>query len=148
MIRARDLAKAATTLVVLLVAVLAGFYLGRREPPPRPIPGKTLYERYCAACHGPEGRGDGPAAEALQPRPPDLTQLRARLGPGYSPDQLMRAVDGRRTIRAHGTGAMPVWGEVFEESLREAPHTRRVTLLHLQALAEYLDTRQVAPGAR
>jgi mono/diheme cytochrome c family protein len=140
--------KSAVTLVLLFVAVLAGFALGRREAPPRAVSGKILYERHCASCHGPEGRGDGPAAEALAPRPSDLTRLQARLGGAYSLDQIMRAIDGRRTVRAHGTSAMPVWGQLFEESLKDEPYTRRVTLLHVQALAEYLYALQASPGRR
>ena len=31
--------------------------------------GKAVYETRCAPCHGPEGRGDGPAAAALTPKP-------------------------------------------------------------------------------
>ena len=139
--------QAATTLVLLFLAALAGFLLGRRDPPPRAAGGQLLYKRYCAACHGSGGKGDGPAADALQPKPADLTRLRARLGTAYSLDELMRAIDGRRTIRAHGTTAMPVWGEMFEESLKDAPHPRRVTLLHLKALAEYVDSIQAASGS-
>ncbi len=36
--------------------------------------GKTLYEQHCLACHGASGRGDGPAAIRLNPRPADLRQ--------------------------------------------------------------------------
>ena len=32
-----------------------------------------LYLRHCAVCHGPDGRGDGPAAGLLSPRPRDFT---------------------------------------------------------------------------
>ena len=32
-----------------------------------------LFATRCATCHGPRGRGDGPAASALSPRPRDLT---------------------------------------------------------------------------
>ena len=34
--------------------------------------GATLYAQHCAACHGSDGRGDGPAASALQPHPTDF----------------------------------------------------------------------------
>jgi len=34
--------------------------------------GRKLYQTYCAACHGEQGRGDGPAGAALTPRPSDL----------------------------------------------------------------------------
>lgn len=36
--------------------------------------GQTLFARYCVACHGPNGEGNGPAAAALRIRPADLTQ--------------------------------------------------------------------------
>lgn len=34
--------------------------------------GKLLYGEQCVACHGATGKGDGPAAAALTPPPPDL----------------------------------------------------------------------------
>ena len=34
--------------------------------------GHRYFVRYCSACHGAEGRGDGPAAAALQSPPADL----------------------------------------------------------------------------
>jgi len=34
---------------------------------------KAIYDQYCAACHGPTGKGDGPAAGALNPKPRDLS---------------------------------------------------------------------------
>lgn len=39
--------------------------------------GQTKYTAVCASCHGPAGKGDGPAAVALDPKPADLstTQL-------------------------------------------------------------------------
>jgi mono/diheme cytochrome c family protein len=36
-----------------------------------PARGKTLYEKYCLACHGPQGRGDG--ATQFDPPVADLT---------------------------------------------------------------------------
>ena len=40
--------------------------------------GKALYATHCAACHGVEGRGDGPAARGLEP-PPSSFHDRARM---------------------------------------------------------------------
>jgi mono/diheme cytochrome c family protein len=34
--------------------------------------GKRVYTERCAPCHGDDGRGDGPAAAALEPRPRNL----------------------------------------------------------------------------
>ena len=35
--------------------------------------GKDLFAQHCASCHGPTGKGDSPAAAALNPKPADLT---------------------------------------------------------------------------
>jgi mono/diheme cytochrome c family protein len=37
--------------------------------------GQKVYAANCASCHGPAGRGDGPAASGLNPRPADLAWL-------------------------------------------------------------------------
>jgi mono/diheme cytochrome c family protein len=37
--------------------------------------GAMVYRTYCASCHGATGAGDGPAARALSPPPPDLGWL-------------------------------------------------------------------------
>lgn len=37
--------------------------------------GKALYAQHCAACHGTEGRGDGPAAKGLDPAPSSFHEL-------------------------------------------------------------------------
>jgi len=36
--------------------------------------GKTLFQQDCVSCHGDAGRGDGPAAGTLNPRPRNFTQ--------------------------------------------------------------------------
>jgi mono/diheme cytochrome c family protein len=94
--------------------------------------GAALYRRYCAACHGLAGRGDGPAASALAPAPTDLTRLTS------DTHELMRQIDGRQLIDAHGTAQMPVWGEVFEQSLLAAPNRRLDALRKVEALADYV----------
>ena len=74
---------------------------------------RALYVRYCAACHGAEGKGDGYVAPALATPPSDLTRLARASGNAFPLERVLRTIDGRDTIRAHGRGDMPVWGEVF-----------------------------------
>jgi mono/diheme cytochrome c family protein len=76
-------------------------------------PGGVLYRRYCGACHGPAGKGDGPVAPALGERPTDLTQLARQNGGTFPFDRVVEAIDGTKSVRAHGVSEMPVWGDVF-----------------------------------
>jgi len=46
--------------------------------------GRELYTANCAPCHGSGGRGDGPAASALNPKPANFaTPIHAQLPDGY-----------------------------------------------------------------
>ncbi len=39
--------------------------------------GKEIYTKSCGGCHGPEGKGDGAAAKAMNPKPTNLTDKAA-----------------------------------------------------------------------
>ena len=60
--------------------------------------GKKLFETNCASCHGNSGKGDGPAAKALNPKPADLAVMA-----GQHPDG-----DFAWKIE-NGRGPMPAW---------------------------------------
>ncbi|MFB6346870.1 MAG: cytochrome c, partial [bacterium] len=64
------------TVAVLVLFLLGGgiFYFSQYHHAPEPHrSGKAIYERNCASCHGTNGRGNGPAAEYLFPKPRDFT---------------------------------------------------------------------------
>ncbi len=124
----RDRRRLLLPLLLLAGAVAAGC---KREPAV-PANAEALYRHYCASCHGIDGRGDGPAAAALDPRPSDLTKTDLSLA------ELMKVIDGRRTVRAHGDAAMPVWGPVFEAAADDKAREHRTALLQVQAVAEYV----------
>lgn len=46
--------------------------------------GQELFARHCTVCHGQDGKGDGPAAAAMDPRPANFLDLEhsAIYGPG------------------------------------------------------------------
>lgn len=60
--------------------------------------GAALYREHCVACHGPRGAGDGPAAQALDPRPADLRAHHAALH--TAGDLFWWISHGRRTMPA------------------------------------------------
>jgi len=111
-----------------------------KEPAPQaPVPGQRLYLAYCAACHGKEGKGNGPAAAALRARPTDLTTLAARNG-GEFPALEVSQIIGSETERIpHGSKEMPVWGPIFlvEQSSDAAEVERRI-----QELTRYVQSLQ------
>lgn len=45
--------------------------------------GAEVFQSNCQACHGPEGHGDGPAGQALDPRPKDLAELQENAGDDF-----------------------------------------------------------------
>jgi mono/diheme cytochrome c family protein len=70
---------------------------GVRPPEARPHPGKGVYDRDCAVCHGPGGQADGPAAAGLPIKPPPLTD--GRLLNGLTDDFLYQVVrDGAGSV--------------------------------------------------
>jgi mono/diheme cytochrome c family protein len=103
-------------LVASMVAVAqeSGAPALKKTAPPymSPTSGKEMYIAYCGACHGAQGKGDGPAAAALKVAPTDLTQLIKRNN-GKFPDTHFRDVIEHGTVAAHGSADMPVWGHIF-----------------------------------
>lgn len=126
-----------SALLLLPVASLAACQRQVAEPT-----GQALYIRYCASCHGADGRGQGPVAAALKQPPPDLTTLAQRAGGRVDERQLMTVIDGERLVAAHGPRDMPVWGAIFDKELEDEPFGFRVRLLRAQILAEYVATLQ------
>ena len=105
-------------------------------------PGAAMYLRYCGACHGEGGKGDGVVSGFLRPRPTDLTQIAKKAGGTYSSAHVVQLIDGTKTVRAHGDPDMPVWGEVFRQQ-STVSLTRRVEAQgKLLLIAEYLRSIQ------
>ena len=107
--------------------------------PIKPTPAsdaKQMFDSYCAACHGKEGRGDGPAAKALTKAPADLTKIAARNGGTFPDVRVRRYIEGADEVAAHGTRDMPMWGTLFQSLSRDSAQIR------VAALSEYIKTMQ------
>jgi len=64
------------TVQIVLLTVLClslGAVAGSAETKGDAAKGKVSFENTCVACHGPQGKGDGPAAAALDPKPKNLS---------------------------------------------------------------------------
>ncbi len=74
--------------------------------------GKSSYRAYCVGCHGPEGRGDGPAADLLTVPAADLTQIAARHGE-FPEAAIFQRIDGYSTAPDSTIQMMPSWGNIW-----------------------------------
>lgn len=66
--------------------------------------GKKVAQVNCASCHGPAGKGNGPAAMALQPKPADWTSKKVQ-------DETDGEIFWKITT---GRGPMPAWKHLPE----------------------------------
>lgn len=66
--------------------------------------GKRLFLKHCVVCHGPQGRGDGPAAVGLDPKPSNLVDN----GDQHPEGDIAWKI-------ASGRGPMPAWKGTLSE---------------------------------
>jgi mono/diheme cytochrome c family protein len=102
------------------------------------LTGRDSFDRYCAACHGADGRGAGPVASSLKVHPADLTTLAERNGGSFPRRRVASFVEGTgRPLPAHGTSDMPVWGATFR-GLESSEARVKARLANLVAYVESL----------
>lgn len=78
----------------------------KKSDPKELAEGKKLAETNCASCHGPEGKGNGPAAAALPPpKPADWTSAKVA---AESDGEIFWKI-------SNGRGAMPPWKHLPEK---------------------------------
>ncbi len=68
--------------------------------------GKTLYKEYCAQCHGFTGKGDGPAASGLEPKP----AVHANMPFDRLPMEYLYNVINHGGVAVGKSPNMPYWG--------------------------------------
>jgi len=78
------------------------------------LDGRLLFRAYCAACHGADAKGNGPAASSLKTAPPDLTLISRRNGGKFPTIRVQKTISGEDVVTSpHGSREMPVWGPIF-----------------------------------
>lgn len=128
---------------LLLFASLAGAQGSQVKKEPikgsNPSNGAEMFKQYCAVCHGPAGKGDGPAAADLKTKPADLTTLAKRNGGKFPQDHVSEVLRNGVKAPAHGTSEMPTWGPLFSSvSSKDAA----IVNMRISNLTAYIKTLQ------
>jgi mono/diheme cytochrome c family protein len=98
-----------------------------------------MYGQYCAACHGANGKGGGPAAVSLKAPPPDLTMLAKRHDAKFPYDYVSQVLLFGPGTTAHGSPTMPTWGPIFGNLDKL---NARAVQLRIKNLCDYLASIQ------
>jgi len=101
--------------------------------------GAEMFASYCAACHGKDGKGNGPAAAALKNPPANLTEL-AKKNDGKFPADHVATVLRSGVSGAHGSTEMPVWGPLFTHV---SGRSDAIVQMRIANLTHYLESIQV-----
>ena len=110
---------------------------------PESLTGRDSFDRFCASCHGVDGRGGGPVASALRTPPPDLTTLARREGGTFPRERVAAFVEGTdRVSLTHGSSDMPVWGR----TLRGLDSSDARIKVRLANLVAYVESLQIPAG--
>ena len=104
--------------------------------------GAENFERFCSACHGSGGKGDGPVAAALVGGAPDLTSIATRRDGEFPRDMIRNSIDGRFRIDAHGSASMPVWGYEFYVTEGAGNFSDRNVDAILDGIVDFLESIQ------
>lgn len=101
----------------------------------------------CAACHGADARGNGPAAAGLGVEIPDLTLISARNGGSFPFTSVMSTIDGYAR-GAHAARVMPEFGateDMGDMVVLEVGDGNGIPVpRNLMAMAQYLESLQRA----
>ncbi len=112
----RDHGIRAAALALGLALCFAAFAADKAVDSAAAEKGQVTYTRYCVACHGPTGKGDGSLAPDLRISVPDLTHMSARSGGSYPYERVVRIIKSGEVVRGHGTVDMPAWGDAFKKT--------------------------------
>jgi mono/diheme cytochrome c family protein len=118
-------------------ALAAGMAPARAQDDDTVDSGKDAYLRHCAVCHGLEGYGNGPLAEAMKIEPSDLTRLAVKHGGDFPAAKVSDVIRNGGAVLGHGSPTMPAWGLYFAE--KRKPEVLRA---RVKALVDYLESIQ------
>ena len=146
--RSRHCSPVAGAALAIALATSAAHLSAQDAAPAGAAPGKEVYDRWCAGCHGVDGKGAGPGARAMLPKPRDFTRALYQIkttATGELPTDadIMHVID----VGMPGT-AMPGWEELLSQQEREdlVAYVKSFSRFFANETPESLDLGS-APGA-
>jgi mono/diheme cytochrome c family protein len=129
---------------IAILAAAAPSAAGQRQAAPQTslltpsLSGMDNFLRYCAPCHGRDGKGGGPVGAALKTAPADLTRISIRNDGVFPADRVRRFVTNGAEVPAHGSSEMPVWGPTF----RSLESSDKLVNIRIANVVTYLESIQ------
>lgn len=138
---------------VLLFAAIAAAFIGVaqqptttiKEVPIKPtsiVSGHEMYMTYCAACHGANGTGNGPAAPALKMPATDLTTLSQKNNGSFPEAHVAAVLRFGVENPAHGSADMPVWGNLMQTLSPASSNRQGMVQQRISNLIDYIKQLQ------
>ena len=106
-----------------------------------PINGKQMYTNYCAACHGVDGKGNGPAASSLKARPTDLTELQKDNHGKFPDTHIVAILQFGASVPSHGSATMPVWRPILANMNQSNSQEKQLRISNLSRYLESIQAR-------
>ena len=131
-------------LVLIAAQIVGAAPQGARVEPTTALAlsaGRDTFRQFCGPCHGVDGKGHGPIAPILTVPPTDLTSV-SRRNTGVFPLATLEGlltVAARLQTAAHGSEAMPIWGQTFRaiDNSQTLAQARVVNLLaYIESIQE------------
>lgn len=126
------------TAIAAGLATLFTSDIAAKKPAAAPS-GREVFMDRCSACHGEDGKGNGPAVGSLKIAPGDLTLLSNRNGGAFPIERVKNIVGDWVDITAHGSREMPIWGDLFHP---KSPAEQQAATERFKSLVAYLESIQ------
>ena len=121
------------------LTILCASNIAAKKNPAISTSGRDIYMNRCSACHGEDGKGNGPAVGALKIAPGDLTLLAKRNGGTFPAERVKNIVGDWVDITAHGSREMPIWGNLFHA---KRPADQQIATNRFRSLVSFLESIQ------
>lgn len=103
------------------------------------VSGGEHFQRYCALCHGADGRGAGPVTEKMTRPAPDLTQIAKRNGGTFPFSRVAATILEGGGVAEHAASRMPAWGKIF--AAESDPIFAKATIFEVTKFVETLQEK-------